>query len=79
MDSEMQVVQLIFPLCPFLPMVHVHWEVVQFGLIPLSLPSHGTLGWEGQWDEGMGVVEFGMFRDRAGYSHFDLRDMSSLS
>ena len=29
--------------------------MVQFGDVPtLSLPSHGTLGWDGQWDAGMG-------------------------
>ena len=27
----------------------------------LSVPSHGTLGWDGQWDAGMRVVQFGMF------------------
>ena len=46
----------MFPLCPMVQdrQWDPAWGVVQFWDVPtLSLPSHGTLGWDGQWDAGM--------------------------
>ena len=31
------------------------------GWYSLATLFHGTLGWDGQWYAGMGVVQFGMF------------------
>ena len=62
-----------FPLHPFLPMVH--WDGMDSGNTGMgggtgwdvptsSLPSHGTLGWDGQW----GYRHGGWYR--LGCSHF---------
>ena len=49
----------MFPLCPFLCMVHVHGmhsgnlgmgSGTGWGVPTSSLPFHGPLGWDGQWE-----------------------------